>query len=499
MRKALVCMSILLVLAVAGVVTAGVVIGSADDQVTYERQVIYGDPKEAENLTVQVKSEFTSQLFWNTTYETGEGSGEEPVVETEYTFYDLPERRTREWEYTGIHLEASVSTALDQVRLWQYDPDNPDQLRENANDMTLMCLDLFEELAPGEELETTVRIKDYFEYYPLSIDVDLPGYHWNSVYDDLDLDNGMPRKHAHAFEEFFRIPVLEDEELQIHLTKQANGYLGNWGGGSGVHGDSFYMSTWRLVDERYCYFTFDPHTSQGNVVDTSLIPGGYGIYRVPYHTESAADSRLVNGTPEDRSVLEIEKLELAYPLDPEEGLCIFSFDPERKHILLVTNQGLNCILRVIRLSDMELVDQLEVTSFTEENPGAAYEIYQREDMIVLWLSDGRLAVLERQAAGRYQMQFVVEHQIGEFSDHYLNMSTTSMDWNGEKLVVAGTLMSEKKDRTYYSPGFYLAVYDRDGIQYYGEYDSSLNTGWDTEAPTYYIDVDQDPVTVNWDR
>ena len=59
-------------------------------------------------------------------------------------------------------------------------------------------------------------------------------------------------------------------------------------GGSSVgmssteQGDSFDFYTQSVATDDAFYFFFSNRTQLGNLVDTSRVPGGYGVYRLPY-------------------------------------------------------------------------------------------------------------------------------------------------------------------------------------------------------------------------
>jgi hypothetical protein len=98
-------------------------------------------------------------------------------------------------------------------------------------------------------------------------------------------------------------------------------------------------------------------------------------------------------------------------------------------------------------------------------------------------------------AGGYNLRFTAE--ITNREDPLYLGTGAVMDYDGRRLVVAGFL--EDGPRRYPSCDFYLAVYDKSGLAYYGEYASSLSTG---HAPKKYYDrclpVDYEPITVCWD-
>lgn len=58
------------------------------------------------------------------------------------------------------------------------------------------------------------------------------------------------------------------------------------------------------------------------MVDTSLIPGGYGIYRLPYDRE--------------KEIFLSEKLEMVYALDPEKQYTDIYASPDGAKLFLVS-------------------------------------------------------------------------------------------------------------------------------------------------------------------
>ena len=51
-----------------------------------------------------------------------------------------------------------------------------------------------------------------------------------------------------------------------------------------------------------------------------------------------------------------------------------------------------------------------------------------------------------------------------------------MDFDGERLVIVDNISSDGSG-WYDKCGFFVAVYDKDGLSYYGEYESSLDANW----------------------
>lgn len=506
MRKTLILSGILMILALTGLITTAVVANAARDQVTFTERVEYGDPVTAEGITVRVQADLDNHLLWNSTYVAGQG----PESETEYQFSATRVPYVSEIRYDGVQMELSSNVAMGQVELsdeWQFQNEKVDaaEMAEKSTGILKAYYELMAQMEPGEEKEIEVRLKDYYDYYPISVYVDLPGYHYNGDYaENVDYTgSGMPMTGDMAFQEFFKIPVLEDETMTIRLGLDANGRRTHWGGGTGMS-ENFPMWSIGLRTEEACYFTFDTRTSKGNVIDTSQIRGGYGIYRLPYYPVELEKKEDVIGTPIQYHRVAYDEMAMVYELDPQVRVIQLEKSMDGESLLLVTTENSQCMLTVIDLDTMETVQKIPVAEL-ELKDGYGCILMQKETFLVMDISDERLVVLERGAEGLYESRLLVPHYMDENGNHFYRMNSNlfDVDWNGEQLVVAGSLMKEYQTGQYtthmYTGGFYLAVYGPEGIEYFGEYDSSLSTGWSVDQANYYVQPwNKDPVTVSWE-
>ena len=103
---------------------------------------------------------------------------------------------------------------------------------------------------------------------------------------------------------------------------------------------------------------------------------------------------------------------------------------------------------------------------------------------MLWLTGGKLAVLDRTPEGQFVPRFCVPYDDPDIEEYSMSMYS-EVDWNGERLAVVDMFVIESFDeeKQYYrscrSCGFWLLVYDETGdMLYAGRYDSSL-------TPTYH--------------
>lgn len=482
------------------------------DQVQFTETVIYGDKSVVDGVTVEMHNQYQSQLFWHSTYEIGE----EPKVSTDYEFYP--------WTYSDYTYH-SYGDLVFLVDCSNTDYRGIEDDETTYHGLELAMRELYEQTGPGEMKTTTVFIKDYVDYYTFGLDVELPqnweegfkGYYgYNYIFEDelrediakLEAIGGYDKdeleklkqclEDVSAFQEFFRIPVLETEAYTLAIAKDQSGVVigtadSHVSGGSGsgeieipdvpsVEGlDSFDFRIHSFYDNGDCYFTFDPHTYNGNLVDVSLIPGGYGLYHFPYDKEG-------NIYP--------EKLEMVYALDTSVSIEGIMEDESGKNILLFTCEAERLYMSVIDRETMTLVEKFDI--------GAAeygYSCWPYEDYMVVSAEQLMLFTMDEET--RFSVEFTVDK---DKMESLIETSRTtrevvsyesSFDWNGETLLIGHYIYNENMGR---SPSFCVAAVDETGLLYYGEYHSSLETCDVTRTynPCQPDTSKEEIVTVSWD-
>ena len=438
MKKALVLTIALIALSVSAMMFVFVVTDAARNQVNITETAIFGDVSTADGLEILVRTHYGHHLFWDTTYQTDTAK-----AQTNYLFSQSQINEYPPEEYSGVYLESEI----------EYDF-NLRQEGEQSG-IAVAYKELFDQTPVGVEGTTTVRLKDYYDFYPMRVTLDMPGntLGWSSdYYTGAAPEPGTEEYIIRAFEDFFQIPVIDDETVNISITKNADGSVGGYGGGS-TDSDSFYISTLSALTDDVCYFTFDSHTMNGNVVDTSLIPGGYGIYCLPYNEGGVVKDGL------KMSGILIDELSMVYSLNPKDTVFGLYANPGQTKLLLLTNENNVCVLTVIDLETMESLQRLELATLGED--GSVWNTYYYDDFFTLWLSENQIAVVDINEEGEYEHRFTVE-LTDEADELYLLNTSSVMDWDGEKLVVSGILdKAYDRKNTNYSRycSFYLAVYD----------------------------------------
>lgn len=292
----------------AGGYAAGKTVGQKDEVRIFE-ETIAGDPKAAEGITAHfggyicVKNSANSKPYWENTYTYG---GEQNVKFT----YREPNQVTEEESRRRNSLNCSIYTYFDLQGFSEFFTEENDEIlkepfAENAEEY---IRELRDSIPVNGSKYAKIRVRDILDYYimegfvyggnKVNLNVD---FTYLSMGGEIESEEARQWK---AWQDFFKIPVLEEEYVAYQLSKGENGEIyvsADYGTPEGK--DAFYFNAETCETEDAAYFLFDAHTLNGNLVDTSLIPGGFGIYRIPFETKDGSSPT--------------ENMETIYPLAPE--------------------------------------------------------------------------------------------------------------------------------------------------------------------------------------
>ncbi|NLB42526.1 MAG: hypothetical protein GX815_09760, partial [Clostridiales bacterium] len=233
-------------------------------------------------------------------------------------------------------------------------------------------------------------------------------------------------------------------------------------------------------------------TRNGNLIDTSFIPDGYGIYYLPYSENPIVKDGL------NMSGILIDELSMVYSLDPEDTVFGLHTNPDQTKLLLMTNENKVCVLTVIDIETMKPLQRLELAVLGEED--SMWNTYYYDDFFALYLTGNQIAVVDMNENGEYEHRFTVN--LTDEAEELYSLSTRAvMDWDGKSLVVSDFLSNsyyrENMDHSKYC-SFYLSVYNETGLLYYGEYLSSLDVGNDlNNYDNSCRSIDYSPLSVRW--
>lgn len=477
MKKLLALLLALLILAAVALCMIGAKVSEEKDRVTVTEQALYGDPAAAAGATVTQTAHLDSHLLWNTVYPVG------GKASSEYGFSMRALTFERNISHHGIRL-------YDHIR-YGYDLKKP---LEECTGLERAYRELYDATAPGTKGTKTVRLQDLYDYYPIRIDIDLPGTLWHGIdYEDLAEDDFINQRTVwDKFSEFFRIPIPDSlSPIEISVTKSESGQEIGIGSHTAVKdGEHYSLYTNAAYTADACYFTINNRIGDG-YVDTSLIPGGYGIYRFRY--TDVRDETNTSGTatifhPGFQTGVDADSLTTVYPLEERVQVQSMEVDPTGTKLLLVTEDGTGLYLLVLNLATMTEQHRFRLSD------GGFASLNHQEDFVIAFHGVS-FSLFSLDGQGVYTHVLTAD-QPSATDESFAHINTfAAMDFDGERLIMADVL-PESQYRTMETCNFCLAVYDSDGLQYYGEYLSSLATHPDTSHYSYNCIPQK--LTVSWD-
>lgn len=479
MRKVTIIMFIIMILTLGGTCFAAVNIYESRDEVTLTEMTAWGNKDFIQDLTMQMNIMYNDRLRWKTMVPMGKP--EEAV--TEYTSSITPVYADLDRD-SGLSMELFMYTDVVQDNI----------LQGTLEGVTKAYAELAYTIGPNEEAENEIYLKDYMDFYEFTIRLNIPG---TDIYRNAEWSNKTRKQEQEKYaieklNEFFKIPVLEDERHSITIGKNEHGEIYHTGTGNG-ESDLFYMWTFNALAENELYFTFDTHSRDGVVVDTSLIPGGYGIYQLPF--DSSLEGSEENA---DRISADVDGLKMVYSLDPQINVMHLHLNEKKDRLLLHAEENGKYVVTVIDVSTMKTLQKIEIMEWDKDY---GYQVYEDDDFIVSNIhkvqEEGKIeaVVLTENEKGEYEIAFISEIQNKNIPT--FNTSNMYLAFDGKRLAMSGFLEDEKQGYRE-TCNIFVAACDASGMKYYGEYRNSLETGYDAER--YYYHCQQDglePIVLKW--
>lgn len=494
MRKALSLLLALLLLFSVGFTALHVWVNGRKENVTWVEETIYGDKSHVSGAVVSTRNHQDQNLLWET-----EGIlGDKLNPTTNFTFSNESIQSDNEITYDGLYMNSNedflASLAFnggDRI---------PEYAKEKYADLIAYCRACYDSVEMGEEKFFTVDLNEYMDYYSLSGTFDFPDSHWGN-FDEFDyfVNSAIQvnEEIIQAMNDFFRIPILGEYKAEFSINLYHAGGSTGVSYGGGVVEDEYRPYFDAIYVKDTCYLTFNAAAENGEVADTSLIPGGYGIYRLNIRPDG--EGGLIADDPIATMV---------YSMDPSEEFFYLEASDDSRHIYLHTWQGTKLMRTIIDIETMETLQKIELL----DQPELFYRDMKQYDdfLVILQLSHNNqdsdantITVFEEDERGLYHHSFTVPMNTQALNVHedlvIFNSITESMDFDGETLLVVQNEF--ESDRYAYSYGdscnFYVLAYNADGLAYAGKYhvnlaqNSEQNGDWPVK-PFY-----QDPIVIAW--
>jgi len=498
MRKALAIMLALLLACTGGVIYAFGDTNAPSESVIFTEKVIYGDPSAAYGLNVDLRVNYEYHLLWQSHIDFDENRFQ---TSTDYEFSQDEVREDPPHNHKGVFLTDGI--------FFSYDASSD----KNATGIGRALNELLSETEPGTTKKRTVRLTDYYDYYPIMVYIELPGllyaHYVPADNDSMDISYSREDHAIKSIQDFFRIPVLSDHYMDIEVNKVSGENPAHTSGiGSSEKGDTFSMTSAGVIGENACYFWFSNRTRNDDPVDTSLIPGGYGIYRLPFGYVDSQSYVTGSGGSYEYTGPDVfaDELAVLYPVDPERRILHLGIDSGKTKLLLHTVEDGKYIVTVINAETGEALQRLEVSDYDPDKYWL--DIVDEDGFVFIRLGTKRIFVISENPDGHYSISIDSELSGIELETDYLpwEMYSRCMAFDGKRLAISGSsvhIFTDNNNMRGSNCGFFVAIYTADGLQYYGKYESSLD-----QANYYTANIrlrdnvrpqDYDPVRINWGK
>lgn len=339
------------------------------------------------------------------------------------------------------------------------------------------------------EKEAGVRVKDLLDYYILGgwisgaremLDMNFSSLTTNDG-TDYELEQAKKWK---AWNDFFKIPVLKEEYMTYQFAKGNNGEISvttDYGITEG--GDEFGFNMQSCDTEDASYFFFDAHSFNGRVVDTGLIPGGFGIYRMPHEGKEGKSA--------------VEELENIYRLDPGAYYRSIAASPDGKKLMISyyysnagelgkdENEKVTLLAEVIDLASGkcdEKITLLENCEWPVVRSDGEFQVFtDNESMLKIYrYMDGRYRKIVDAEDLDFSLPGIMDitstgteilYEEGRVSALcYETINTWGEDWNENGFA-----------RNEQSVSAVLNVFTEDGLAYCGRLYNNLQDFYDTDT------------------
>ncbi len=362
------CLCIFILTAVAGLCSVLFVFREVDKEkgnITVTETVLAGDAAEAEGVLVEIGTHWQGRLLWNTLYRPGH-------VQEASSSFDFSGQGI-EWNDSYLGKGAGLINSGHRggernhdgryVELEIISPDFGTALTsgKNGGDHGIAIESMpwpgvlqaaADRTAAGETRTVNLRVRDYYEYYPLELFVSPPN----------GITIGSWNTWVESVTEYFQFPIPEDESFQVTVRKDWDGEVVELNCHSG--GEGYYPVTVSASGDTGFYFSYYIKGKNKEFEQVQREFGGqYAIYWLPFE-----DKERMSGA-------DLEQMRAAAWL-PEDALPVtMQYDRERRILYLLAAQREQYIMLtyLVEEGELTLLQQLEILSIVDAagKPAAA--------------------------------------------------------------------------------------------------------------------------------
>ena len=426
MKKSFIAFLLLFALAAAVLTVSCFVLLDWQDDIAITEITEYGHISAAEGLEIQLKVWREDQLLWKSVF----AVEKEPQAKTDFTYKYVEYEQPRVQVGNVIMPAADISFGISGSNL---------ELAAHEEGLMIKPVnDVVARTAAGETRTETLYLKDYYEYYPISLDLEISYGYFDGKPERVEYHPGQI-----DVSDIFRIPVQDHVQVKVEVIKDSSGGLqyvqsdpASAESGLGVRHDGF-------VTQNAAYVALtDPGR---NGPDYSQIQLGYGLYQMPLEVENRGDHVSVEGL--------YEQLTNVWPVDyPNAIITAVEGSADNERIYLTTREQDGYWMTVISTGDHSRI--------------ARFSIGQMESPSVL-LEEGVLAVIGYDSQFQEKRIVAFDMQTWEKwldaslpADQDYEMVYPVAVYDGTRLAVADRKSGYSRIR--------LLIFTETGLEYMGE-------------------------------
>lgn len=452
MKRTLIFLLVLLLTA-AGLLTAGAgYLTSTEDDITLTHNLIAGDPAAAAGVTLTLPvGDQRSQTCWETTVDLGTV---ELAPKTEFTFY--PKGKT--WEndlqprvdiYTGsINFSMSSTGGIDFSEYDGASAEDPGRYYE-VTMMVLPAADVAERTENGETRTETLRLADYYDYYPVTVELYLPDQEGRSHVYAAWAD-------CQALTDYFGLRVPEDLMVEVSVTKDELGQVYNVETNDADNQRFWFDCQTVVVEDGVCLAIAVMSEDMDVSKDLVACRDGFGLYFIPFSDELKTDYE--QGDP----VFDLEHVRMFCPLAPGSAPMLLSREAEGQVLLYAREDGA-LKLSVFDTDTWQCVQWETIFPLGEED---AYSLLGSGDGFMVMSGPDNMFRVVEEADGVYTPALSGVQDMGEgyVDEWWYNVECA---YDGERLVISGITGNG-------NCSLWVQVYDETGLTYGARIDHSLD-------------------------
>lgn len=459
MKKYLIILPLLLAASIGTLIGGHIWLNSARDQVELTEYVLDGDPAAA-GVTVTFRArDAEGHLNWETTFTPG---GAE-TAETAFAF--------------SAKEQPLQSRARDTVSLYTFGSGGylrsgrAFELEDDPYTPVLAFRAVADRTPDGTERTETVRLADYYEYYPIVLDVD-KRYYWASI---SSLDNSF-------LGEYFRLKVPEDKQLEIMVRKDDGGNIvslqynqigerEDWVNSSGV------------ITDRGIYMIAESYNQDGISDNRLQCRDGSGVHFIPVRD---LESEQQDGWSD---WWDVSKIRLFYPTGDARTLYL-GVSPDESKLLLYTQENNMLVLTILDAVTGEALQRLDLVECEGGFPNL--ERVEQNDLYFV-MADSQFCLIA-ETGGRYQRVLTGETDI--FSQYYYYLDNALVAWDGKHMAIAAASYYCSFYNSY-EHNILLGVWDQKGLLYLGGYDYGISRDPYTRTNLLAYQSTEDPFSIRF--